>query len=356
MAAVLTAQQITPQWMTEQLREAGHSRVTVERFEARDVGTGQTGRCVRYTLELSGRTEGVPKSLIGKFSSLDPTSKATSQEMKTYRTEVSFYQQVAPRIAIRVPKCYYAAIDGNDLEHAILMEDLAPARQGDQIRGCSPEIAHQAVMELVGLAAPTWQDDSWTAVLGRVQDGPFADMRGLYNRTMPGFVDLYADQMDPAHIRFIQAIGAADRCPLYEFHGEHFALEHYDFRLDNVLIEERSSPHTITTVDWQSVRVGKPLQDVAFFIGSALTPDVRRSVELDILRDYHRGLLDGGVTDYDWDTCLKDYRKGIFAGFGISVISPVLVVRTERGDQMFMTMASRYAQMALDWGADEFLQ
>jgi hypothetical protein len=355
MAPVLTAQQVTPQWLTEQLRKAGHDQVTVEGYDARDVGTGQTGRSIRYALQLGGHSDGVPETLIGKFSSLDPTSKATSQEMKTYRTEVTFYERIAPRISIRVPKCYYAAIDDEDIEHAILMEDLAPAHQGDQIGGCSPEIAHQAVMELVGLAAPTWQDDSWTEFLGRVQDGPFADMRSLYNRTMPGFVDLYAAHMEPGHIRFIQAIGAAERCPLYEFHGEHFALEHYDFRLDNVLIDERSSPPTITTVDWQSVRVGKPLQDVAFFIGSALAPDVRRSVEQDILRDYHRGLLEGGVTGYDWGTCLQDYRKGIFAGFGISVISPVLVVRTERGDQMFMTMASRYAEMALDWDADEFL-
>ena len=355
MAPILTAQQITPQWLTEQLRKAGHEHVTVERFDASDVGTGQTGRCVRYALHLGGRSEDAPKTLIGKFSSLDSTSKATSQEMKTYRTEVTFYQHIAPRISMRVPECYYAAIDDEDFEHAILLEDLAPARQGDQIGGCSPEIAHQAVMELVGLAAPTWQDGSWNTFLGRVQDGPFADMRSLYNRTMPGFVDLYAARMQPEHIRFIQAIGSAERCPLYEFHGEHFALEHYDFRLDNVLIDERSSPPTITTVDWQSVRVGKPLQDVAFFIGSALAPDVRRSVELDILRDYYRGLLEGGVTGYDWETCVQDYRKGIFAGFGISVISPVLVVRTERGDQMFMTMASRYAEMALDWEADEFL-
>ena len=100
-----------------------------------------------------------------------------------------------------------------DFEHAILLEDLSPARQGDQIGGCSPEIAHQAVMELVGLAAPTWQDGSWNRFLGRVQDGPFADMRSPYNRTMPGFVELHAALMEPEHIRFIQAIGSAERCP-----------------------------------------------------------------------------------------------------------------------------------------------
>ena len=39
----------------------------------------------------------------------------------------------------------------------------------------------------------------------------------------------------------------------------------------------------------------------------------------------------------------------------VSVVAPVLVVRTDRGDDMFTTMASRYAQMALDHGIEEFL-
>ncbi|MEM9621554.1 MAG: phosphotransferase [Pseudomonadota bacterium] len=346
---------MTPQWLTAQLQAAGLS-ARVTDFAQADVGTGQVGRCVRYDLQFAEEPQAqVPRSLVAKFSSDDPTSKDTGQALLTYKTEVNFYRSIAPQVGIRVPRCYFAAIDAANREHLILMDNMAPAQQGDQIQGCSPAVVRQAVMELVGLQAPTWRDARWYKLLGRVQDGPFADMRGLYNSTMPGFVERYAPMMDARHIGLIEAIGAAGQCPMFEFHGEHFALEHYDFRLDNVLIGGTASAPEVTTVDWQSVRVGKPLSDVAYFIGSALPAEVRRTVEMDILREYHEALLRAGVTDFSWEACYREYRKGIFSGFAVSVVSPVLVQRTERGDKMFTTMATRYAEMALDHQAEEFL-
>lgn len=354
MPLIPTPQDIDAHWLNERLLEAGHN-VEVSGFSQADVGTGQVGRCIRYELQFAGDAGDAPSSLVAKFSSDDPTSRDTGQAMQTYLTEVNFYRHIAPRLTIRVPKCYYADIDDAGREHLLLMQDMAPAQQGDQIAGCSVEVARQAVLELVGLQAPTWQDSTWYDLLGRVQDGPFADMKGLYNNTMPGFVERYAAAMDASHIRFIEAIGAAASCPMFEFHGEYFALEHYDFRLDNVLIDERGDTPVVTTVDWQSVRVGKPLNDVAYFIGSGLSVELRREAEMDILRDYHQALLAAGVQGFDWDACYREYRKGIYAGFAVSVVAPVLVVRTARGDEMFTTMAARYAQMALDHGVDEFL-
>ena len=45
----------------------------------------------------------------------------------------------------------------------------------------------------------------------------------------------------------------------------------------------------------------------------------------------------------------------MFAGFAVTVVAAVVVEQTERGDEMFATMARRYGQMALDLSADEFL-
>ena len=125
----------------------------------------------------------------------------------------------------------------------------------------------EAILEEASLAAPDWRDQ------------PIAERAELLRR-----VTVYEQTLE--------AIGAAERCPLYEYPGEHFALEHYDFRLDNVLIDERQRPPTITTVDWQSVRVGKPLQDVAFF---AELVGVIAGWDGKLLRT-----LDGGLT---WDPC-----------------------------------------------------
>lgn len=347
---------ITADWLTQTLRNAGHPSASVQQVSARDVGTGQVGRCIRYELQHNSAADAkVPTSLVIKFTSDDPTSSETGRVMKTYVTETHFYKEIAPRVQIGVPRCYYADIDAAGLQHIIVMEDMAPATQGDQIAGCSVEVARQAVLELTGLHGPTWQDPQWFDLLGRVEDGPFADTRGLYGSMLPGFIERFEAVLAPEHLAIIRAPGQAGDCPMFNLINEHFALEHYDYRLDNVLIDESSAVPRVTAVDWQSVRVGKPLNDVAYFLGSALEPDVRRGVEQDILREYHASLVATGVANYSFEQCFQDYRKGVYAGFAVTVIAAVVVQQTERGDEMFKTMARRYAQMALDLDADEFL-
>ena len=73
------------------------------------------------------------------------------------------------------------------------------------------------------------------------------------------------------------------------------------------------------------------------------------------MRTYHEGLLARGVTGFPWEACWEHYRRGVFAGFGVTVIASMLVQRTERGDEMFTVMARRHARHALDLGAGEFL-
>jgi len=357
MNPVLLPTDITPQWLTARLRDAGHSSAEVLSFAANDVGTGQVGRCIRYQLELRpGVADDVPRSLVAKFTSDDPTSSETGRVMKTYLTETHFYRAIAPLVNINVPECYYAAIDAEGLHHIILMQDMKPAEQGDQIAGCSPEVARQGVLELVGLHGPTWRDERWFELLGRTEDGPFADMQGLYQSTLPGFVERFADRLAPEHLAFIQAIGTADDCPMFNLRNANFALEHYDYRLDNVMIDTSGTHPKVTAVDWQSVRVGKPLNDVAYFLGSAVEPEVRRVLEHDLVAEYHAGLLECGVQNYSKEECFVDYRKGVFAGFAVTVVAAVVVEQTERGDEMFTTMARRYAQMALDLSAEEFFR
>ena len=61
------------------------------------------------------------------------------------------------------------------------------------------------------------------------------------------------------------------------------------------------------------------------------------------------------MTGYDWDRCWHDYRRGTWAGLIMAVAASMLVERTDRGDQMFLTMADRHARHALDLDAVELL-
>src|SRR5262249_31174485 len=128
-----------------------------------------------------------------------------------------------------------------------------------------------------------------------------------------------------------------------------------DFRLDNLLIDERTSPPKVAVVDWQSMVLQSPLSDLAYFLGASLLPEVRRPIERELVREYHEGLVSHGVRGYDFAPCWDDYRRGAFAGFSVTVIASVIVQETPRGNEMFTAMATRHARHALDLGSAEFL-
>ena len=354
MVSIPDPESITAEFLTAQLVAAGHD-VKVESFVGARVGTGQIGMCIRYDMTLSGPgTSNAPQTLIAKFPSDDPQSRATGVQLQNYIKEVSFYRELESRLDIRTPKCYYADIDGHGPDFALLLEDMTPAEQGDQLQGCGAELAQAAVLELVGLHAPSWRDESLCGVdwIGEPDSASAQMIRGLYQGVLDGFFGRFGDQLTEAQRDIITRFGESDLLgsPL----GEHYSLVHIDYRLDNLLIDSSHSPPTVTVVDWQTIALGNPMTDVAYFIGAGMLPQARRQHEQAIVRRSHEQLTGRGI-EYDWATCWCDYQKATFAGLAVTVIASMMVQQTDRGDTMFATMARRHSQHAIDLGASEYL-
>lgn len=349
-----TPEQLTPDWLTEALRIAGviDDAAKVVEVKAAFIGTGQMSDSARLTLRYEGSTE-APASIVAKLPSADPTSRATALALGSYENEVRFYQQIAPRVKIRTPRPYYADIDPATAAFVLLLEDLQPARTGDQLAGCEVQEANIAVDELVGLHAPLW-GDPWLAELPWLHRDR-GQQQMLLLMMLPqwwsGFNDRYSDRLGPE----VHAAGGALFNHLDKYVNadtEPWTVVHGDYRLDNLLF----TPDTIAVVDWQTCTHGPAMQDVAYFIGAGLLPDVRREAERDLVLRYHQGLLDAGVDKYGWDRCWYDYRRFTWAGLVMAVAASMLVERTERGDEMFMAMAHRHSRHALDLGADRLLK
>ena len=352
-----TPDQVTPQWLTATLKRRGIIDTDITDIQRTQIGTGQIGKCVRFDLTYATTRSDCPTSIVGKFPSDDPISRATGVEIRNYYREICFYNQIAERLSISLPVCYHADIEGEGPEFILLLEDMAPAEQGNQLEGCSPEVAQAAVLELVGLQAPTWCDASlkhhdWLYTPPETVELP---RNSLYAQCLPGFIDRYGEHLAADQIAILSQVADSPDCPLFTPPGDIFCLEHVDYRLDNMLINTTQPNLRVTVVDWQSVIVGKPLNDVGYFLGAGLLPDVRRGCEEQIVRDYHNALLNAGITDFDWPECWEQYRQATFAGFGVTVVASMIVGRTERGDQMFITMADRHSRHALDHNAQDFL-
>jgi len=311
-----------------------------------NIGTGQVGQNIRFELDYS-EGEG-PASVVGKFASDDPVSRQTGIAVNDYLKEVLFYQQLNPGLDITTPDILFSAIDLSQPDHFVLMmEDLAPAHPGDQLAGCSADEASLALGELTGLSGPRWCDATlreldWLAPAERRQSVPTT----LWDMTFPGFLERYQSRMSSDHIDLARHLG--DRFLFYSKPvTDAFTLVHIDYRLDNMMF---GGPYPLAVVDW-SPSIGSGAADAAYFMGTGLEAEDRRNCEFSLVKEYHQRLTSYGVDNYDFDTCWLDYRHSSFAGLVMAVIASMIVAQTARGDDMFMVMARRSADMALELDA-----
>ena len=235
-----------------------------------------------------------------------------------------------------------------------MMEDLAPAEQGDQIRGCSVDQATLAATELVKLHAPRWADPSLADLLWLQAGDPEEAAEigsAFFGQLFPAFVDRYRSRLAGEHIVVGEKLQRNFKNWTLGYRGP-ATIIHRDYRLDNMLF---GGARGVTVVDWQTPSLGAGASDLAYFIGAGLLPDLRRSSEHDLVRTYHHGLCERGVTGYDFSDCWNDYRRYSFSGYIMAVVASMIVGQTQRGDDMFMVMAGRHAQQVIDLDAYDFL-
>lgn len=346
-------------WLTAALRRAGVlPEGRVEGFTAQSVGAGMLGDSVRFDLAYDRSPERAPASVVGKFPSADPVSKATGAGVGLYLKEVRFYQEVADTVAIHTPRAYFAEIDLSTHDFTLLLEDMGPARGGDQIAGCPVSDAETAIDQAAALHGPRWGDPTLASIDWMGGGGDRAAMSAFLVQGFPSYLaafrERYDDMLEPEYmaacVRFAELVGAYFTPP-----PAPATVHHLDFRLDNILFEPQGGRWPMAMLDWQSVAAGAGVLDVAYFIGAGLSIEDRRQHERALLERWLEGIASYGVTDYGWDQAWRDYRHHMLQGVFTAIFASVGTKRTERGDEMFMTMARRHCAHALDLGALDLL-
>lgn len=335
---VTSADQLTAEWLSDTLGK------DVESVRAEAVGTGQIGTCFR--LELTG--VGEPTTMLAKLPAIDPATREMLAGV--YRSEVRFYGEIAATVAIRVPRCYYADISSSGADFTLLLQDMSPAQQGDQLAGCTVAQARDAVENLAGLHGPRWCDPALLDVDGLAVNGPddaklLAEMYGPATEIfIGGLGDLVAAEDRET---LWECVGVAEKWALA--HPERFGLVHGDYRLDNLLFPPDGGPG-VTAIDWQTLSLALPARDLAYFLGTSLSPEERRAHERDLVAHYHRALQSHGALDYGLENCWDDYCFAMIQGPLVAVFGCAYGTRTERGDRMFAAMVARSCAAIRDLG------
>ena len=350
-APLVHVDDIDPDWMTGILTAAGAlDGGEVVELHRQPCGTGQLADSFRFTLDYRQGAMG-PHTVVGKFPSDDATSRAFGQQSGYYRNEVRFYEELAPGLAqagLAIPTSLHAVLAANETDFVLLMEDMSPARTVDQLIGCTADEAAAAVEQAAALHAGSWHDAALAGVgwLGGTV-GSFVHVTDNFPTTTGTFRENFGDlvpqdQVDEAarlndHLDAWKTVFSEPQC-----------LWHSDLRADNLLFDAKAGAVPVALLDWQGVGYGRGTIDLAYFLGTSLTTEVRRDAERDLVESYHRALVAHGVSDYDAERCWNDYRLAALHGLQVGVFGLGAVKRSPRGDEMWRVWIERTTAQVRD--------
>lgn len=327
--------------------------VTASKVE--EIGDGLVGMNVRVALHCAD--EVVPQSVVAKLPSQDETSRATGVALRNYEREVKFYRDIAHTVDIHVPRCFHAEWNELDSDFVLVLEDLSPAMQGNQIRGCSYSHARLAVLELAKLHGPRWGDATllqYEWLQGREGPDEAETLKNIYAMCLPGFIGTYASYLEPDTLKLVEEFGGEVDSWLLRREGPH-TIGHGDYRLDNLMFATEQGGAAISVVDWQTPSRCQGMSDVSYFLGAGVQPQERREMESGLVSEYLDALKPYGVS-YSFEAAWEQYIVNSFAGVVMAVVASQLVKHTERGEKMFAAMATRHLRHALDLDAMALLR
>ena len=358
-----TVDEITPEWLTQVLRESGAiDGATVESFSASGLDGGVVGDVNRLELLYSTESDVGPKSIIAKLAISDDEKREVINAGGLYEREVNFYNLLNTQSGLPVPAVYRADHESDTGYFVLLLEDLQRFRAVDQRDDCSLEDGSTAVHSLARMHSKWWGSER------------LYEFDWLTDFTDPSLLDRMSDRYNESLDRFLeigQGLLPADYEPVARNYGKslrgvigHFSrspvtLVHGDFRLGNLLFnDELGAEDPIYVFDWQLASRGKAAVDVAYFLGWSFSTDSRRRYEKQLLSEYHESLIDYGVSGYSFEEFNTDVRIGAFRLMHIATTAIVQLgqhlLETEEGIQLLRGLCSRL-QTLLDWNCDEVI-
>ena len=338
---------MTPAWIAARLgRPAGALRG----FMTTKVGTGQMCDSFRLTLDWVDHAE-APASIVAKCPSHDEASRNIAALTGTYVKEVSWYRELAAGSGVAAPHCHHAEIAPDDVDFILLLDDLAPARQGDQLAGLGLDGLAPCIEAAAGLHALLWNDARLDTLPWLARDS--GDLvRALFPQLYLGFRERYAGRLAPEILDV--GAGLVERLEAYLTRTPAArTIVHGDLRIDNILFSPDG--RRCWLVDWQTLGRGSGAADLAYLVGTSIAdPAERAAADRPAFDRWIAALRDRGIGP-DADALWSDYRVGALSGYFMAVFASMNVERTPRGDEMFAVMAERPARQALALGSLDLL-
>jgi thiamine kinase-like enzyme len=129
----------------------------------------------------------------------------------------------------------------------------------------------------------------------------------MFKGSRSAFSDVFGVELEERLAPYLRPLPDQGLDMLRRLNQAPTTLLHCDLRLDNLFFRDDE----VIFIDWQLVRRGPAVYDVAYFLSSALDQDAGRTVVEGLLEAYMEELRAGGVDGYTMDDLLRDYRLAL---------------------------------------------
>ncbi len=353
---------LTAEWLTDALRSTGvvgNTAITSIDTEVIGEGSGFIGQLARVTLGYDRPEEGAPASLIAKFPGASPAGREIGNLFDFYRREICFYEEIAGDVELTTPRLYFSAMDTDAQEYVLLLEDMAPARVGDQAAGCTLAEAELAVRSIAGFHATWWEHprldevSHWMPII----DAPVhQSAQQSYQQAWGPFIENFGAKLSPRMRELGARIGQNVINLQSSVADRPHTIVHGDYRTDNFFFATPQGGPPFAVADWQIASRGRGIFDVAYLLCGGLEPGERKQHEQRLVKLYHDLLTQGGVTGYTFDQCWTEYRRMALYVFVYVVISlGTLDFANERGLALFNAWLHRASAAIEELNAGELM-
>jgi hypothetical protein len=374
-----TVSELTPEYLTRVLRDAGAlGPGSVRVCKAELIGEGYGFACdvARLHLSYADGGEAGPATLIAKLPTTLSVNRAGIEALGGYEREVCFLQELAGQSLLRLPRCYAAEMDPDPYyesrpaiqrfverfpvwafrilvvlgmlftrvskrRYLILLEDLAPAKNGDQVAGCTMPETLQAVRGLAAFHASYWGDETLGDKIWLPRPNTMVRaLMAVHRRSRRKFFRLHPEV--PAHMEeACQFVDAHCEQIMERLSSQPSTVLHGDYRLDNLFF----AGDEILASDFQLVSRGRAGFDLAYFVAGSVGSDVDHDMLIDA---YCEALAAHGVEEYSRAECARDYTLSLLAQAYLHTATEdgSLEIGGERGTRLLDAMRQRlYARI-----------
>ena len=284
-----------------------HADAQVSDVQILEIDIGTTTR-VRIAVNHNG-AENLPRRWFVKLPSQVWRARLITALPRLLHTEVRFYNEIAKHTSLTLTPCLAAHSrfgQGSTLVLADVGEfSYTPGRPDDALNFTQ---ASEVIKQLAQFHARFWQhpqlDSRYSWLAGSVRK--LEDILGaalaapLMERGLRLAENLVSPELHAPALRY-----AKQRRKIMAFLNDApQTLIHHDCHAGNLFWQENK----VGFLDWQLVRLGEGVSDVAYFLATALSPEIRRQHEKNLLCLYADTLCEHGITSISQESLMPRYR------------------------------------------------